>query len=403
MTLSNVLQVNVRLSEGGAAGVARSLADGLRRRGVASSVAYGYSKGGGASPQEHEYDAVRITPAPVAAANRILFPFLGEETQMRGPRSWGQFREAVASADVVHFHAVHSHIAPVSQLVDVCLELGKPLVWTMHDHWMMTGRCAQPGVCRDYLGGCQACPDLSAYPSARIDRARSHWPARREMIERLQVSGKFALVSCAKWLADAAAEAGLPPATTVTNSVDIGFWRSVSDLVTEPDGEVVRALFVCRDLRDPVKVNWWLLNKIASLDRVQLTIVGDNPSDELPADANYVTSTSDRYALAQLMRSNDVLVFSSTVDYYPLTLVEALVAGMHIVAIESEAAREFSDHDEVSIESSTDRIIERLVGMRSARDLRVGRTLRIESNAQHYSPDRMLDQYMGIYEDLVRD
>ena len=142
--LRSVLQVSVRLSEGGAAGVARNLSRELEARGVLSPIAYGYSVGGRRSPMEEAYTTVRITPAAVAAANRLAFPVLGDETPLKGHRSWSGFREAVRRADVVHFHAVHSHVGRVADLAAVVRDLKRPLVWTMHDQWHFTGRCAQP-------------------------------------------------------------------------------------------------------------------------------------------------------------------------------------------------------------------------------------------------------------------
>lgn len=399
--LETVLQVNVRLSEGGAAGVARSLAGGLAARGIQSPIAYGYSKGGRASPAEADYDTVRVTPGPVAAANRLMFPLVGDETRIRGPRSWKQYEQAVAAADVVHFHAVHSHMARVSELARVCLEQEKPVVWTMHDHWLMTGRCAQPGTCRAYLDGCPKCPDLGAYPSARFDRASRHWPTRRQVVHDLDQSGRFALVSCAEWLAVVAREAQLPEVVTVTNSVDASFWESVSATRSGPRGDRTRVLFVCRDLRDPVKVSWPLLLGISRLPNVDLTIVGDNASDNIPALAEHFAATASRPELARLMRSHDVLVFSSTVDYYPLTFVEALVAGMHVLAIDSAAAREFAQFSEVMVLASHEQMLAKLAAMGSPSEIRSGRVERIDVNLETFRPERMVEQYLDIYHGLL--
>ncbi len=398
----SVLQLNVRLSEGGAAGVARNLSSELEKRGHKSRLAYGFSRRGGASPLEGSLDALRVTPRPIAIANTALFPYTGDETRLRGPASWHRLREAVDAADVVHFHAVHSHLARVEDLVQLCRSMHKPLVWTMHDHWLFTGRCAQPGLCRRYLDGCQSCPDLRAYPPARLDRARQHWPTRRSLLEQLQSSGVFQLVSCASWLQGAAIEAGLPPTETITNSID----RALMDELTTASMPVrsrrCRVLFLCRDLRDRVKVDWRALSAISQLDGVDLTIVGDHGKGLIPPGVTHHSATGDRKRLAELMLSHDVLLFTSRVDYYPLTIAESLSAGMLVLAYESEATSEFAEFPVRVAKNGAD-LVQLLADVRlNLSSIRDDRGRRMKLALTEFSPDRMVEKYLSVYRRLAR-
>ena len=115
MTLKQVLQVNIRLSEGGAAGVARTLADGLRSLGISSPFAYGYGNRGGPSAMEGDYGGIKVTPAVIAAANRWSYSIAGRETPFRGP-GWGNLLTAMDQSDVVHLHAIHSYFASTAGL-----------------------------------------------------------------------------------------------------------------------------------------------------------------------------------------------------------------------------------------------------------------------------------------------
>ena len=44
--------------------------------------------------------------------------------------------------------------------VEKIIALGKPVIWTMHDMWCMTGICHHAGDCRGYLKKCGNCPLL---------------------------------------------------------------------------------------------------------------------------------------------------------------------------------------------------------------------------------------------------
>ena len=398
LTISNVLQMNVRLSEGGAAGVARTLADELTRRGINSPFAYGYSKGGRASPLEERYSGIRVTPAPIAATNRVSYSLFGRDTRLTAPANWTRLREAIALSDVVHLHAVHSYIVDTGKLVDEIIRAGKPVVWTLHDQWLMTGRCAQPGSCRLWEIGCPKCPNLEAYPPARVDHTARRFNDRRAIVDRLQSSVPTELVACADWLGAEAKLASLKNVSIVKNSVDREFWESSTFKKGEVGTEAseARNLFMCRDLRDQQKVDWALLRAVSSIEGQSLTIVGNDAPFELK-EARRVPAIASRTELAQVMRDHDRLIFTSQVDYFPLTIVEALTCGLEVLAIDSLAAREFAGNPLLTIFDTTAELLAHTRERPSVRTPEGADDL----DRQSFAPDRMTENYLAIYERLT--
>lgn len=398
LSLRNVLQLNVRLSEGGAAGVARTLADELVSRGIASPIAYGYSRGGRASPMEVAYDGVRVTPRLNAALNRISHSVIGRDTKVTSRRHWGHFLDALGEADVVHLHAIHSHIVDAGLLFQTLIDARKPVVWTLHDQWAMTGRCAQPGTCRLWEQGCPKCPDLDAYPPAKIDNAAQRWSDRREMIQTLQAAVPTAVVACASWLGAEAKIASIRNVGVVKNSVDRAFWLATATSVPrERRVGGVRNLFMCRDLRDRQKVNWPVLKRVCALPNQKLTIVGDQATQTIEG-AERRPAVSDRAELANLMQEHDRLVFTSRVDYFPLTIAEALTSGLEVNALDSPAAREFSTHPRLNIFQDENALLSHL----ASAPLPVPSTTEVsDEERQFFNPQRMTDEYVDIYNSLL--
>jgi putative colanic acid biosynthesis glycosyltransferase len=390
--VSRVLQVNVRLSEGGAAGVARTLADGLRTLGIASPFAYGYGKHGGISPLEVQYDGVKVTSAAIAALNRYSYGWLGHETRLRSPNGWSAFTRSVEMSDVVHLHAIHSYFTATDNLFKLLANAGRPVVWTFHDQWAMTGRCAQPDACRRWEQGCSHCPSLDAYPPGHRDRAAQHWAPRRLLIRELQEALPTRIVACADWLAEEAVTAGFANVQVIKNSVDPAVWATVNEASVPRRRD--SCLFMCRDLRDTKKVNWGLLNRIAKIANRSLTIVGDNPAP-IPLGATHRSAVTDRAELAKLLLQHDILVFTSTVDYFPLTIVEALSAGMRVFALDSRAAREFERHPLVRLFSSENSLISGLLEQTPKREIG------FETHRAFFDPARMVQEYLTVYEALM--
>jgi putative colanic acid biosynthesis glycosyltransferase len=397
LNLKSVLQLNVRLSEGGAAGVARTLADELVARGVESPIAYGYSRGGSASPIEAEYNGVRVTPRLNAAVNRLSHSVLGRDTKLVSPKHWSNFRKSLAETDVVHLHAIHSHIVDADLLFRALIDAGKPVVWTLHDQWAMTGRCAQPGTCRLWENGCPKCPNLAAYPPAKIDMAAKRWPERREMIQALQASVPTAVIACADWLGDEAKLASIRNVGVIKNSVDRAFWQASSKEAPKALTGGVRNLFMCRDLRDKQKVNWSVLQRVAALTDQSLTIVGDQ-APQIVDGARMHPAVSDRAQLANLMQEHDRLVFTSRVDYFPLTIAEALTSGLEVDALDSPAAREFSMHPKLNIFENEDALLTHLTNEPlESQSLTYG----LNRERDFFDPRRMTDEYVDVYNSLL--
>lgn len=75
-----ILQFNVRLAEGGAAGVALDLHLRSLEKGLSSRFVYGYGKGGKKSASHAKYpQVIKYTPRLTSAANIALFRFANRD------------------------------------------------------------------------------------------------------------------------------------------------------------------------------------------------------------------------------------------------------------------------------------------------------------------------------------
>jgi glycosyltransferase involved in cell wall biosynthesis len=69
----------------------------------------------------------------------------------------------VAAADVLNLHWVAGFQNPVS--IAALQELGKPMVWTLHDQRAFTGGCHFSAGCAKFEQGCIGCPQLADDPA----------------------------------------------------------------------------------------------------------------------------------------------------------------------------------------------------------------------------------------------
>ncbi|XTZ39807.1 colanic acid biosynthesis glycosyltransferase WcaC [Salmonella enterica] len=404
----NILQFNVRLAEGGAAGVALDLHQRALQKGMQSRFIYGYGKGGKKSVSHDNYPEVyKQTPRLTSIANLALFRLFNRDlfgnlnnlyrtvTRCEGPV-------------VLHFHVMHSYWLNLNELVTFCQKVKAhkrdlTFVWTLHDHWSVTGRCAFTDGCEGWKDNCKRCPTLANYPPVKIDRAHQLVAGKRQLFNDMLALGcKF--ISPSQHVADAFNSLyGAGRCHIINNGIDVATEAILAELapVTATSGKPKIAV-VAHDLRYDGKTNQQLVRDIMALgDRVELHTFGKFSPFEAANVINHGFLTDKRKLMSELNQL-DALLFTSRVDNYPLILCEALSIGVPVIATHSDAAQEvlqksggktFSEQDALALVQCTKSDIAQAVFGESLEAFRA-------RSRQAYSGQQMLEEYVSFYQNL---
>ena len=68
----------------------------------------------------------------------------------------------ILAADIINLHWIAYYQSPVT--LKQLLDLGKPVVWTLHDMYAFTGGCHYSSGCSQYQKDCFSCPQLKDNP-----------------------------------------------------------------------------------------------------------------------------------------------------------------------------------------------------------------------------------------------
>jgi glycosyltransferase involved in cell wall biosynthesis len=101
----------------------------------------------------------------------------------------------VLVADIINLHWIAYFQSPVT--LKQLLDLGKPVVWTLHDMWAFTGGCHYSSGCSQYQQDCSACPQLRDDPFGLTSALL------KDKLELLADSN-LTLVTPSRWLAECA-------------------------------------------------------------------------------------------------------------------------------------------------------------------------------------------------------
>lgn len=404
----NILQFNVRLAEGGAAGVALDLHQRALQKGLHSRFVYGYGKGGKKSVSHDAWPQVyKQTPRLTSIANLALFRLFNRDlfgnlnnlyravTRTQGPV-------------VLHFHVLHSYWLNLDEVVSFCqnVKVHKPdvtLVWTLHDHWSVTGRCAFTDGCEGWKNQCQKCPTLSNYPPVKIDRAHQLVDGKRRLFgEMLALGCQF--ISPSQHVADAFNSVyGAGRCRIINNGIDVATEAILAELspVSQTQGAPKIAV-VAHDLRYDGKTNQALVREMMALgDNIELHTFGKFSPFEGKNVVNHGFLTNKRQLMSELNQM-DALVFSSRVDNYPLILCEALSIGVPVIATHSDAAQEVlhksggKTFDEAEVIALVQRPKAEIAEAVFDATLEAFRA----RSRQAYSGQQMLEEYVSFYQNL---
>lgn len=260
---------------------------------------------------------------------------------------------AFREADVVHLHWVNQGMLSLRQIGKI-LASGKPVVWTMHDMWPVTGVCHHARSCVHFHDHCHSCPQLQR----RGRHDLSYGTFARKL--RAYARAPIAFVACSQWLAREAMRSRLTVGHSVhsiPNTYDCEVFCPAPNVEARRRNGLPESgrllLFACQKVTNPRKGLAFLLDALASpllhrwKDLMTLVVVGqmsDAIADNLPfpvVKKGYISSEAE---MASLYQAVDAFVTPSLEENLPNTLMEAMATGTPCVGFDVGGVPEMIDH-----------------------------------------------------------
>ena len=207
-------------------------------------------------------------------------------------------------------------------------QLGKPIVWTMHDMWPCTGVCHHAYECKGYQEQCADCPMLPKGSTLAANTLR-----RKADLYRCP---DIHFVAVSHWLADCCRQSTLlcnHEVTVIGNPFPVSDYRY--DFMGQTDDRVVIAMGAAR-LDDPVKGFDLLIASMRHLaghnpdlaKRVHLLLYGElrdmSLLDQLPVAHTHLGYITDINAV---FRQAHIVLSTSRYESFGYTLLEGMASG----------------------------------------------------------------------------
>lgn len=272
----------------------------------------------------------------------------------------------VREADVVCLNWVNQGMLSWKG-IEKLLKAGKPVVWTMHDMWCMTGICHHAGECEGFCRECGNCRLLGRLGSAN-DLSHKIWMKKNSFYHRYP-SLRFVAVS--NWLRHRAEESTLlggRRVEVIPNAFPFDEETAATLAAAKRRGDGKKRIVMgAARLDDPIKGLDTLREATVVLrkrnpqlaDRLELHTFGDvrNPEtlEGFGIPVVLLGRISGRDKLSEVYKSADIVVSSSHYETLPGTLVEGQAWGCVPVAFDHGGQSDIIDHKSTGWLSPYDR------------------------------------------------
>lgn len=349
-----ILHLSTSDIEGGAARAAYRLHKGLQSFQISSQMLV---RAKSSIDKSVIADKSLITKLGPPASNLPL-KLYSKRPQTRFAVQW--FPDILASKlrqinpDIIHLHWICNGFLQIETLS----KLNKPLVWTLHDMWPLTGGCHYAEDCDRYTDSCGACPQLKSNQNQDLSRWILQW--KKKAWKGLNLT----IISPSIWLADCAKLSSVFKdlrIEVIPHGLDLEKYKPLEmsiarSLLNLPQDKKL-ILFgaspgTTGDFRKGFQFLQPALKSLSEsewADNIELVVFGDS-QPEKPLDLgfkiHYLGQFHDDISLALVYSSVNVMVVPSIQEAFGQTASESLACGTPVVAFGATGLKDIVTHQQ---------------------------------------------------------
>ena len=305
--------------------------------------------------------------------------------------------------DLIHIHSLCDNYLNISMFFKYLKEVNIPVIWTLHDNWAFTGRCAQ-FRCEKWKNGCGNCPHLDYYPrSLFLDNTAKVWKKREKLYNALN---NLTIVTPSKWLEGLVKESFLKdyhPTKVINNGIDLNVFKPVkSDFRNKyhlEDKYILLGVAYYWDNGKGLNVFINLANDLPDEYKIVMVGTNDEIDKELPNNILSIHKTYNQEELVEIYSQADLFVNPTTDENFPTVNMEALACGLPVLTYNTGGCAEIIDETCGSfVESGNYNALKNeIIRIRDTSPYKKETCINRSNNYDMY---KKFDEYIKLYNDV---
>ncbi len=238
--------------------------------------------------------------------------------------------------DLIHIHNVHRSFTNVEAILEYAFKSGTKVVWTLHDEWILTGRCASFQNCEKWKNGCGNCKNKEFYPKSLFDCSKKYWKKKHLLINKY--SSIITFVSPSQWLMNLVhSEYPNIPIYLIRNGVDQSIFKpspKLNDLLQLSFNKTIIGCVMNNLSKEKGFDDLLKISKLLDEKKYCIFVLGSQFKDEITKINNSL------FAIRKNNSKEYISSFYSTINFfldltkgdnYPTTHLECLSCGTPIL------------------------------------------------------------------------
>lgn len=310
--------------------------------------------------------------------------------------------------DIVHLHCINGYFVNIHRLVSYLKKNKIPTVVTHHAEFLYTGNCSHAYDCDKWRNGCGNCPSLrQAVNSYFFDFTKHNFKAMEKAFAGFD---KLYSVGVSPWVQHRAEKSPIfkdAVHTTVLNGLDTKIFtpQSGTDELRKKHGikdSDKLIIHVTASFESPTKGGKYIIELAKKLGNdYKIIVIGNKETPAaLPENIIAVGRVENQTELARYYTMADLCVVTGLRETFSMPIAEGMCCGTPAVGFfaggpESIAVKKYSEFVEYG------NIEELYEAVKDIEKINISDLSQIAQKV--YSKENMCDNYIKIYEEIMKE
>lgn len=393
-----ILQINTYCGYGSTGRVAVDIADSLAE-GDECTIAYGYFN----TNYKKKYNLLKWKTPFIYKVKLILNRIKGRTGYTNKFRTKKFLRWIDEyNPDVIHLHNIHGDYLHIGTLFEFLKKRNFPVVWTFHDCWPITGRCAyfDYNGCSKWKNGCHDCQFKKVFPITYFfDSSKKEWYKKKELFTGIK---NLTIVTPSHWLANLVKQSFLSEyhVKVIHNGIDLSTFKrdnhtqSLKDKYNIDNQKILLGVAGAWSYRKGL--NYFIeLSKLIS-DKYKIVLIGLSKKQIklLPLSIIGIEHTESISELVKWYSCATVYLNPTLDDNYPTTNIEAQACGAPIITFRTGGSPESVQNGMVVNNKTVKDLYDAIEKIANSKDSSI-------INPDFFSKETFSQEYRTLYKNVI--
>ena len=316
------------------------------------------------------------------------------------------------NADIIHLHIIHNIPNNLIELMYLPLMSKlKPIVWTIHDPWVVGAHCIHHFDCEKWKSHCFDCEYLDAPFELKIDDTALNFEIKKQVIQDSNITA----IVTSKWMENKIKASSIwngkkiyripfginqnifKPKDIIEAKKELGIDKDSFVIMFRSENEKFKGLDIIKKALENIKSK----RKITLITVVQKSLLEELKDKYEIIEYGWL---KDDYLLVKLYQACDVFLMPSKMETFGMMAIEAMSCGKTVLALEGTALPDTINAPECGIACKEEEYTEKLQYLIDNPNELIERGKKsLEFAKENYNKDVYVDKIINVYKEVMKN